>query len=243
LQVAYEDVFFVSLALNISGADIDYCRLFDFSSGGFTNQDIAAYEIRGDDVWLVPPGGSGIGDCIYFGYAGNSHRLDIRICAPNAGNTFVWEYWNGAAWAALVGLTDGTVGLSVNGAVTWTNDLGSTIIDGVTTYWVRARVSVAGASVPIAYNAHFAPHDAVDFDSLGVHGSHLHVEIYRKIGGSYRNRPSSYEIYKQSEIDQDIEISGLRCYTDTKIVLRASVAPTVAVTVNYNGVVVTEYEA
>jgi hypothetical protein len=227
--------FSLSLAMDISGARIDYCRLDD--GGAFSNQDLVAKGLSVGDVRIVPAAGAQVNDAIYFGLSGDSHRLDVVMLGGtyNTDNTFVWEYWNGGAWAALT-VTDGTIAsvlsFGQNGSVIWTEHLGSTAVNGVTAYWVRARVSAAGVSLPVGSHMQFSPHDAVDFDSLAVMGGYLKVEIYRKVGAAYTVMPSDVWEYMQSNISKIIEVS-LECYSDTKVVLTSEVAPTASVTIPY----------
>jgi hypothetical protein len=231
----FGSVFDLSIALDVSGARLDYCRLDD--GGAFDNQDLVAKGLSVGDVLIVPDGGAAHDDAIYFGLSENSHRLDVVMLGGsyNTDNEFVWEYWDGGAWAALT-VTDGTIA-SVNafgksGSVTWTEDLGSTDIDGVTAYWVRARVDTAGADLPVGSHMQFSPLNAVDFDSLAVMGNYLKVEVYRKVGATYPAKPSDVWEYQQCNISKIIEIA-LRCYSDTKIVITSEVSPTAAVTLPY----------
>jgi hypothetical protein len=231
----FGSIFDLSIALNISGATLDYCRLDD--GGAFTNQDLVAKGLSTGDVRLVAAAGAADDDAIYFGHlAGNSHRLDVVMLGGtyNTDNVFVWEYWNGGAWAALT-VTDGTdlgEAFQQNGSVTWTEDLGSVSVNGTTAYWVRARVETAGVSLPVGSHMQFSPHDATDFDSLAVMGSYLKVEVYRKVGAAYPVAPSDVWEYQQCNISKIIEIA-MHCYSDTKVVLTSEVAPTASFAVPY----------
>src|SRR5512147_2026379 len=55
--------------------------------------------------------------------------------------TLAFEYWNGSAWTALSGVTDGTSGLTANGNMTWTIPANWTAnaVNGVTQFWMRIR--------------------------------------------------------------------------------------------------------
>jgi hypothetical protein len=232
---AFGSLFDLSMALDISGARLDYCRLDD--GGAFTNQDEVAKGLSSGDVPIVPLAGAVADDAIYFGLSENSHRLDVQMLGGvyNTDNHFHWEYWNGAAWAALT-VTDGTIAsveaFGQSGSVTWTEDLGSTAVNGVTTYWVRARVVTAGASIPIGSHMQFSPHDNVDFDSLAYFGRYLRVEVYRKVGAAYPKAPSDIWEYQQCNVSKIIEVA-LHCYSDTKIVLTSEIAPTASIAIPY----------
>ena len=240
-QSAYGGVFDLAMFLDISGATIKYCRLN--SGATWWNYDIAAKNYETADILLVPAAGATIADAIYFMLDRDSQRLDVSMLGGvvNTDNTFIWEYWNGAAWATLTGLVDGTVDaiigkvFSQSGSVTWTNHLSSNTVNGVTGYPVRARVSVAGVSTPIASHIQFSPINAVDFDSLGVFGTHLDIEVYRKqVGGTYPLKPNDVWSYQQGNIQKNINIEKIRCYTDTKIVLTLESTPTAPITIPYS---------
>lgn len=74
--------------------------------------------------------------------------------------TIVWEYWNGSSWAALT-VQDSSNGFRIlgGGSVHWVIPAiwATTAVNGITGYWVRARISALGA-VPI----------------YPIHGSALH---------------------------------------------------------------------
>ena len=66
--------------------------------------------------------------------------------ARNGTLTVTWEYWNGSAWTALAGVTDGTTGFSVSGwnslRYTMPADWATTTVGGYATlYFIRGRVS------------------------------------------------------------------------------------------------------
>jgi hypothetical protein len=102
-----------------------------------------------------------VNDALYFG-ADTSQAdtgpfcglvLDVGIPARGVSSyTIAWEYYNGAAWTALTvqDNTDSFGEPGVNG-VAWKqpSDWATVAVDGVTGYWVRARVSaVVGTMVP-----------------------------------------------------------------------------------------------
>jgi len=132
---------------------LDYCRLDN--DGVFLNQDSAAKDVHFPDVWLVPEGGAAIDDAIYFGSDNPFRMMSVVMGATvNTDNAYAWEYYNGAAWAAMGGLVDGTlVGgfqFGQSGDVAWTSISSLVTIDGQEAYWMRARITAAGADVPLA---------------------------------------------------------------------------------------------
>lgn len=111
--------------------------------GVFTDQTDAANDIAAADMLLLP-GSPGVGDAYYFGAQTPFRELTITLSQAGAGDyTLVWEYWTGAAWAAIAGLHDGTYAFSQDGSVTFTPPLGWAVaaVNGVPAYHVRARLS------------------------------------------------------------------------------------------------------
>lgn len=74
-------------------------------------------------------------------------RLEFATAGvQNAAVTLAFEYWNGSAWTALSGVTDGTSGLTADGNITWTMPVTTgaaawqtVSVNGQTMYWVRIR--------------------------------------------------------------------------------------------------------
>jgi hypothetical protein len=97
------------------------------------------------------PAAIAVGDAYYFGHAKKFDVLVVDVNIPGGGTyTVVWEYSQGAgAWAALVGLTDGTNAFKNQ----WTREVAHTpqgdwladTVSGINAYWVRARCGNAGA--------------------------------------------------------------------------------------------------
>jgi len=76
---------------------------------------------------------------------GQGFRFYVKTANATAG-TMQIEYWNGAAWAALPGVSDGTSGFMVSGnkQVTFIQpgDWAQTNVGGIANlYWIRGRVS------------------------------------------------------------------------------------------------------
>lgn len=98
-----------------------------------------------------------VGRAVYFGSrtgdsnipAGPFSSLILNIAVAAVDVTVVWEYWDGSKWEAL-DVQDNSAGFSLLGvqSVHWVipSDWDTTIINGVTGYWVRARVSAVGSN-------------------------------------------------------------------------------------------------
>ena len=115
--------------------------------------------------------GTGANHCIYFG----SRRADaastplkhwggrISTVAAAVGGSFVFEVWNGAAWAEVGGMSvsdaeryrygsahflrassEERITYGIDTSTTWA----TTTVDGVSAYWVRARIATAATTAP-----------------------------------------------------------------------------------------------
>lgn len=246
-QATYGTKFKVNLFADLEGANIDYCHLYKSATTAFTDQSILANSMQSNTVRLLPSQGAAVGDCIYFGNEVLFHRLDVYMeqGTSNTKNTFVWEYWNGAAWAALT-VTDGTVYNSKifgkSGKVTWVTDISKTTINTINTYWVRARLSVLDATnLPIASHIQVSEDGEEGFDSLAEFVSSLLVRIYRKRGdGSYATLPVDMTLpLTQCVLYRNMEASNVPAWTDIKIGFKLSVAPTATITIPYTGFIET----
>lgn len=118
---------------------------FADDGGSFTEQTAASRSAAADDMTLLPAAPA-VNDAYYFGAHAGFRYLAIDLSTAGAGTySIAWEYWNGAAWVAFSGLSDGTDGLARSGEqrVTWTmpTNWASTVVNGRAAFWARARVS------------------------------------------------------------------------------------------------------
>jgi hypothetical protein len=144
-----DEVFAVNKA---HSAQLTNVFVYDASGPTFTAQyPAAAFPFN------LLPAATAAGDIAYFGIdsaapdQGPFNNLVLNLSGPLAATsrTVVWEYWNGA-WVALT-VQDGTASFVNIGAlsVSWAPpaDWAVTAINGITAWWVRARLSaVAGAT-------------------------------------------------------------------------------------------------
>lgn len=133
------------------------CLCFTDDGGLFVDETTPANEATGDDVELV--GATiAVNDAIYFGHAtATFSALDINITTQGdyTTTTFAWEYWNGTAWTALSGVTDGTSNFEAGTGVVevsftiptdWAQNTVAAATEG---YWVRARCTATnGTTTP-----------------------------------------------------------------------------------------------
>ena len=99
-----------------------------------------------NDMTLLPAVPA-VNDAYYFGHSALWDWLRLNIGTAGVGVwTIVWEYWNGATWAGLPDISDGTSHFGNAGthevAFTRPGDWAVTNVGGIAgLYWIRARVS------------------------------------------------------------------------------------------------------
>lgn len=120
---------------------------FQEDGNAYTDFTTELNEATADDVDLLPAVPA-VEDAFYIGHAtGKFAKAELNLTTQGSGTwTITWEYWNGAAWTALSGVTDGTSGFTAATgwkAVTFTEptDWAQNTVDGVLGYWIRGRVS------------------------------------------------------------------------------------------------------
>jgi hypothetical protein len=129
----------VATGRGVSGAVAD-------DGGVQTDETAQANSATPNDMTLLPTVPA-VNDAYYFGHSALWDWLRLNIGTAGAGVwTIVWEYWNGAAWAGLPNLSDGTSHFGNAGMndVTFTRpgDWVVTTVGGIIgLYWIRARVS------------------------------------------------------------------------------------------------------
>lgn len=118
---------------------------------GYTDQTAESNSAAANDMDFPPSDAADIGDIYYFGSSGMFNILTVNIGTQGDWTgTYAWEYWNGAAWTAVSGLTDGTVGFTAavgNHDVTFTCpvDWRLTTVNAVELYWLRFRIVTEAA--------------------------------------------------------------------------------------------------
>lgn len=102
-----------------------------------------------------------VGDAFYFGAPKPITELYVTIGTAAAGDfSITWEYWDGFNWTAPADMVDGTQGFKAGGTqrvpFSEFNQHTPSAVDGVTAFWVRARVSafVSLTTQPVASYAY-----------------------------------------------------------------------------------------
>lgn len=153
------------LEMNVGGAISD-------DGGVLTDETLDANNTTAGDVVLIPAAPA-LGDAFYIGFGSHFDQIKVNVSTAATDGAVTWEYWDGAAWAALAGLTDGTNGFKAAGEslVTFTRPLvwRESTVGGLTLFWVRARVSTAGTTAAAATRVRIAQGDLlVDGPARGM---------------------------------------------------------------------------
>jgi hypothetical protein len=108
-------------------------------------------------------------------------------------------------------------------------------------YYVRARITTAGSSLPKATHVQISRTGATGFDSNAAFLSNLMVNIYRKRGdGSYAVLPVDTAMpFTQCILTRNVDMSNMIAWQDIKIGFKLSANPTATITIPYTGYIET----
>lgn len=141
--------------------------------------------------YALLPAVPAVGDIVYFGIdtlvadSGPFTSLVFDLQTAQADVTGItYEYWNGAAWTALTVMDNTNADGAMTGvafdttgvkSVHWTNtNMSTEVVNGVTAWWLRARVTAIGAAptAPIQQNrdVYAIVRASVTIDNLQVGG-------------------------------------------------------------------------
>ena len=176
---------------------------------------VEANEATTDDMQLTPAVPA-LNDAYYFGYRFPFSGLTVKNTTAATAGTITWEYWNGAAWVALQGVTDGTASwVTAAGThdITWTmprdwvaGGSGNAGTTPPTLFWVRARASVAG--------------DVATGDQAWIHPDPTAMDNFDKIRIEVRD---TSELVKKTLIDQAM-YRQLTEFTDRDLIYRLDIS-------------------
>lgn len=134
----------------VVSAHFDKVWQVDVSAGPAFVDQTANANGAGNNDWIIFPAVEGVGDYVAIGCASKFPEVLFDNLEGTRGTvgTVVWEYWNGVAWTALAGVTDGTVGftqvVSDNQSLTFTvpSNWATLVLNGsAALYWIRARLT------------------------------------------------------------------------------------------------------
>jgi hypothetical protein len=78
--------------------------------------------------------------------------IHLQLQTPGVGGTATWQYWTGTAWSSIVTVTDGTMNLTRNGAVSFPapSNWPKVALEGSTPFhWLRVLVLTAWTTPPM----------------------------------------------------------------------------------------------
>lgn len=136
---------------------IEAVKIYDDSSGTYTDYTAEAQSSTASDV----PLSGDVDDYILFGFTnrGNAYSTSLEIELPTQTNDYVyeWEYWDNGAWNAVEDpsanyMWDETENFIKSGGIFMATpiDMDAVTIDGVNSYWIRARITTKGTDSPMA---------------------------------------------------------------------------------------------
>lgn len=130
-----------------------------------------------DANFTVFPATEAVGDYVAIGFEQpfSSVVFDNANGTAGVGGVVTWEYWNGFAWTALSGVSDGTTGFTAavaDGQVlsyTLPTDWVAHKLNGVHAYYIRARITTVYTTNPI-------------YDQGFIRGTSVPVNIFDVVG-------------------------------------------------------------
>lgn len=141
-----------------------FTQMWADNAGAFTNLTTAITNSAASDVTIT----NAVGNAWYFGYDHVFAAMPLQVATAQSGGTIAWEYWNGAAWTALVGQSGA---LTATGWVRITHtpqsDWAATSVNGVSRFYIRMRISATFTTAPILSRG-FAGGWVNTFDAITV---------------------------------------------------------------------------
>lgn len=98
------------------------------------------------------PATEAVDDFFAMGYPEPFKGIIFTLSTNGVGGVMASEYWNGTAWTALGGLSDGTSNLTGNGTLNWGMPVDwarTTINSGASLYYIRVRVTTVYSTNPV----------------------------------------------------------------------------------------------
>lgn len=129
----------------------------DADAGPAFSDQTTDFNDAGAGDWVVFPATDAVGDYAAIGLSFPFNKLILTSVGgtQGVGGVVVWEYWNGSAWTALSGVTDGTTSftaaLGAGQTVSWTvpGDWAAQVLNGsASLYYVRARITTTYTTNP-----------------------------------------------------------------------------------------------
>lgn len=141
----------------LNSADRAYDKIYTYIGGTYADKTTAGNDVQ-NNITL----GASVGDITYFGHSEKYRAVAGLMATAGAGGVVAYEYWNGSAWTTLStfatrfpDFTNATIGgyeVDFLPPSNWaTTVVNSTNAPG-SYYYVRARVTTAYTTAPVAEN-------------------------------------------------------------------------------------------
>jgi len=216
--------YFIAVTKISDGKSIKAAFQYDASEDAYTDYTSQVNSWSESDVKPFPYP-MGTNDAFYIGLYNKFTSLWVYIKSGDQGDgaySVTWEYWNGSSWVALPNLTDETDGFKNDETnyVYWDrpSDWVECTVNGVTAYWIRARLtSVGGSYTNPTLSTVLAGRYTKNDGNYTQHLSDGHVlshggEEYLYVAGcNYPNTPKTGGVYKYklaTDSSQPLEYLG-----------------------------------
>jgi len=162
----------------------NWSQVWTYNGTAYTDETVDMNDIGTADVALSIT----VQSALYLGSNTTFGKFGLYVSTARAGGTLVWEYYTtGSAWATLPGVTDaltstGAHSLQFRPPANWAQ----VDVNGVTQYYVRFRLSVAGSTAG-AISQGLRDGAAVTYDTITA-GADLGVNPYHNVA---QTTPSS----------------------------------------------------
>ncbi len=151
--------FLAGVDLLTTWRQLDNVALFSQSAGTYADLTSESASSAIGDIFHPTSGGalSVIGDAIYFGHSDRFNYLKLILATAGVGGTVDWQYFDGSGWVTFTP-TDGAYHLSTSSRelTLWPDGAAipaswqKTVVNGVTMFYIRALVSSAFTTKPVA---------------------------------------------------------------------------------------------
>ena len=179
------------------GEAADKCWLWS-ASGGWTDYTSQFNNATTGDFYLTYSTAA-LNDLFYFGKSTMFNGIEVVISTLGAGTqTWILEYWNGAAWTTLTTKVNGIILTATVGnhsaSFDVPTDWATYLVNGTTYYWVRIRISVYTSQTtrPVYSIGHLGTFNQLNSMANSTTANH---SINWKIAGA--SEPAEYGVSDQ----------------------------------------------
>lgn len=171
------DAIYIGRKIPSTGGPLDQVWQVDVSGPTFVDETEDANDAGAGD-WTIFPGTEAIGDYMAIGQAVPFTSLTLSSLGGTAGTdagslALAYEFWDGAAWTALAGVTDGTTmfthAAAAGQVVSWTQPNTWALLElngSDPLYYIRFRITAGAYTVNPLYTSGFVTGDADWPDAL-----------------------------------------------------------------------------